>query len=209
MTTLWWLSLFNHHVVSDFLRPHEPQHTRLPCPSLSPGVCSNPCLLSQWYCLTSSSSVTPCSSSPQSFPASLSLPMGCLFQWAVSSNGLSFPMGCLFQWAVSSNGLSLPMGCLFQWVGSSNGLALCIRWPNYGSFSFINSPPNEYSGLISSKIVWCIYSNFDRHWDCLWFRATTQIATMNNPIYISGACKHISIEHIYMCELPRTGTDGL
>ena len=30
---------------------------------------------------------------------------------------------------------------------------------------------------------------------------------MNNPIYISGACKHISIEHIYMCELPRTGTD--
>ena len=91
----------------------------------------------------------------------------------------------------------------------SNALALRIRWPKYGSFSFINSPPNEYSGLISFSIDWCIYSNFDRHWDCLWFRATTQIATMNNPIYISGACKHISIEHTYMCELPRTGTDGL
>ena len=99
--------------------------------------------------------------------------------------------------------------CLFQWIVFSNGLALRIRWPKYGSFSFINSPPNEYSGLISFSIDWCIYSNFDRHWDCLWFRATTQIATMNNPIYISGACKHISIEHTYMCELPRTGTDGL
>ena len=32
---------------------------------------------------------------------------------------------------------------------------------------------------------------------------------MNNPIYISGARKHISIEHTYMCELPRSETDGL
>ena len=30
------------------LRPHELRHTRLPCPSLSPGVCSNSCPLSQW-----------------------------------------------------------------------------------------------------------------------------------------------------------------
>ena len=32
---------------------------------------------------------------------------------------------------------------------------------------------------------------------------------MNNPIYISGARKHISIEHTYMYGLPRSGTDGL
>ena len=32
------------------LRPHELQHTRLPCLSLSPGVCSNSCPLSQWCC---------------------------------------------------------------------------------------------------------------------------------------------------------------
>ena len=31
------------------LWPHELQHTRLPCPSLSPGVCSNSCPLNQWY----------------------------------------------------------------------------------------------------------------------------------------------------------------
>ena len=32
---------FSHSVVSDSLQPHELQHTRLPCPSLSPRVCSN------------------------------------------------------------------------------------------------------------------------------------------------------------------------
>ena len=29
---------------------------------------------------------------------------------------------------------------------------LCIRWPNYWSFSFSISPSNEYSGLISFRI---------------------------------------------------------
>ena len=33
-------------------------------------------------------------------------------------------------------------------------LALCIRWPNYWSFSFSNSPPNEHSRLISFRIDW-------------------------------------------------------
>ena len=33
--------LFIHSVVSDSLRPHGLQHARLPCPSLSPRVCSN------------------------------------------------------------------------------------------------------------------------------------------------------------------------
>ena len=31
---------------------------------------------------------------------------------------------------------------------------LCIRWPKYWSFSFIISPSNEYSGLISFRIDW-------------------------------------------------------
>ena len=31
---------FNHSVVSDSLRPHELQHVRPPCPSPTPGVCS-------------------------------------------------------------------------------------------------------------------------------------------------------------------------
>ena len=36
----------------------------------------------------------------------------------------------------------------------SNELALHIKWPKYWSFSFSNSPYNEYSGLISFKIDW-------------------------------------------------------
>ena len=36
----------------------------------------------------------------------------------------------------------------------SNELALCIRWPQYWSFSFSISPSNEYSGLISFGIAW-------------------------------------------------------
>ena len=36
----------------------------------------------------------------------------------------------------------------------SNESVLCIRWPNYCSFSFSISPSNEYSGLISFKSDW-------------------------------------------------------
>ena len=36
----------------------------------------------------------------------------------------------------------------------SNELALHIRWPKYWSFSFIISPSNKYSGLISFRIDW-------------------------------------------------------
>ena len=36
----------------------------------------------------------------------------------------------------------------------SNEVALCIRWPEYWSFSFSISPSNEYSGLITFRIDW-------------------------------------------------------
>ena len=61
------------------LLPHARQHARLPCPSLSPRVCSNSCPLSQWCHPSISSSVTPFSSCPQSFPASGSFPMSQFF----------------------------------------------------------------------------------------------------------------------------------
>ena len=67
--------LFSHSVVSDSLQPHGLHHTRLPCPSLSPGVCSNSCPLSQCFYLGISSSATPLSFCPQSFPASRPFPI--------------------------------------------------------------------------------------------------------------------------------------
>ena len=36
----------------------------------------------------------------------------------------------------------------------SNESVLCIKWPNYRSFSFSISPSNEYSGLISFRMDW-------------------------------------------------------
>ena len=36
----------------------------------------------------------------------------------------------------------------------SNESVLCIRWPNYWSFSFSIRPSNEYSELISCRMDW-------------------------------------------------------
>ena len=80
---------FSHSVVSDFLEPHEWQHTRLPCPSLPPGVCSNSFPLSWWCHSTISSSVSLFSSCPQSFPASESFTMSWLFASGGQSIGAS------------------------------------------------------------------------------------------------------------------------
>ena len=57
------------------LGPHEPEHARLPCSSLSPRVCSNSCPLSQWCHPAISSSAALFSFCIQSFPASGSFPM--------------------------------------------------------------------------------------------------------------------------------------
>ena len=61
-------------VVSGSLRPHGLKHASLPCPSPTPGACSNSCPLSRWCHPTISSSVVPFSSRLQSFPAPGSFP---------------------------------------------------------------------------------------------------------------------------------------
>ena len=75
--------------MSDSLRPHESQHARPPCPSLSPRVHSNSRPSSQWCYPAISSSVVPFSSCPQSLPASESFPMSHLFAWGGQSTGVS------------------------------------------------------------------------------------------------------------------------
>ena len=61
--------------LSNSLQPYGLQHTRLPCPSPSPGVCSNSCPLKWWCHPTISSFVALFSSCLQSFPASGSFPI--------------------------------------------------------------------------------------------------------------------------------------
>ena len=81
--------LFGRTVVSNPLRPHALQHTRPPCPLLSPGAYSNSWTSSQWCHPAISSSVVPFSSCPQSFPASRSFHMSQLFEWGGQSTGVS------------------------------------------------------------------------------------------------------------------------
>ena len=71
----------------DSLPPHGLQLTRLPCPSPTPGACSNSCSLSQWCHPTISSSAVPFSSCLQSFPASGSFPMSQFFTSGSQSIG--------------------------------------------------------------------------------------------------------------------------
>ena len=74
---------FSRSVVSDSLRPHGLQHSRLPCPSQSPRVCSNSCSsnhLLLWCLLLFLPSV---------FPSIRSFPISCLFTSGSQSIGVS------------------------------------------------------------------------------------------------------------------------
>ena len=100
-----------------WLFSHGLQHTRLPCPPLSPGVCSNSRPLIQCCHPTSSSSVIPFSFCLPSFPASGCFPMSWLFASGGQSNGVSvsvlpmniqdwFPLGWTGLISLLSKGLS-------------------------------------------------------------------------------------------------------
>jgi len=110
---------FSCSVVSDSLRPHEPQHAMLPWASPTPRLHPNPCPLSQWCHPTISSSVVPFSSRLPSFPASGSFPMSQLFASGGQSIGVSAltsvlpmntqdwsPLGCTGWISLQSKGLS-------------------------------------------------------------------------------------------------------
>ena len=73
-----WLLLVNHSVVCNSLWHHGLQHTRLPCPSLSLGVCTDSCPLS-WWCRP-----TICPLLPPSLPALSISQHEDLFQWVKS-----------------------------------------------------------------------------------------------------------------------------
>ena len=70
---------FSSSVMSDSLRPHGLQYTRLLYPSPTPRPWSNSCPSSRWCHSVISSSVIPFSSCLQSFPASRSFQMSRLF----------------------------------------------------------------------------------------------------------------------------------
>ena len=96
---------FSLSIVYDSLQHHGLQHASLPCPSPSPGACSNSCPSSQWYHPTISSSVAPFSSCLQSFPESGSFPMSRFFESGGQSIGVSSSASVL-----PMNIQSIPLG---------------------------------------------------------------------------------------------------
>ena len=107
-------------VMSDSLQPHGLQHTRLPCPSPTPGGYSNSCPLS-WWCHPAISSSVVTFSCLQSVPASGSFPVSHFFAWGGQSIGASasasasvlpmniqgwFPLGWTGLISLQSKGLS-------------------------------------------------------------------------------------------------------
>ena len=107
-----------HSVVSHSLQPHGLQHARLPCPSPTPGACSNSCPSSQWCHPTISSSDIPFSCL-QSFPISGSFPVSQFFTSGGQSVRVSasasvlpmniqdwFPLGLTGLTSLQSKGLS-------------------------------------------------------------------------------------------------------
>ena len=139
---LFFLLLFSHLVVSDSLQPHGVQHARLPCPALSPEVYSNSCPLSRWCHPTISSSVTLFPSCPQSFPASRSFPVGCLFTSGGESIGASasVPPMNVQGW--------FPLGLTALIIFLSKG-----HWRVFSSTTFENTNPSALSLLYGPTLT--------------------------------------------------------
>ena len=110
---------YNRSVRSDSFQSYWLQYAPLPCSSPTPRVHSDSCPLSRWCHPTSSSSVVPFSSCPQSFPASESFPLSQFFASDGQSMGVSasasvlpmniqdwFPFGWTGLISLQSKGLS-------------------------------------------------------------------------------------------------------
>ena len=153
--------------MSDSLWPCELQHARLPCPSPTPGACSNPCPLRQWCHLNLSSSVIPFSSCLQSFPASESFSVSQFFSSGGQSTGIStsasvLPMN-IQDW--------FPLG-LTGWISlQSKGLSRVFSIPQFKSINSL-----AFSFLYSSTLT-SIHDHWKNHsldqtglcWQCLCF----------------------------------------
>ena len=109
---------FSCSVVSDSLQPHRPQHTRPPCPSPTPGACSNSCPLI-------GDAIQP--SHPLSFPSppafNLSQHQG-LFKWVSSSHHCWYRTGNLFP-----KGMRQSTGCLVDYLYFFDVSVFILRFP--------------------------------------------------------------------------------
>ena len=154
------LLLLSHSVVFHCLWPHGPQHAKLPCPSLSPKVCSNSCPFSQWCHPTISSSVAPFSSCLQSFPASGSFPM-C---WLFASGGESIRASASVL-PVSIQGW-FPLGLTGLISLLSKGLSRVFSSTTVWKHQFFGTQPSLWSNCPTS--TWLLGKNHSFDYMDLW-----------------------------------------
>ena len=155
------LLLFTCWAVSNSLRPLELQQARLPCPSLSPRVCSNSSPLIQRCHPTVSSSGAFFSSCPQFFPASGSFPMSRLF----------IPGGQRICASASASVLSL---CFQDWfpLGLTGFISLLPKGLSRVSYStvqkhqFFDIQPSLWS--ISQIHTWPLENDSFDYMDLCW-----------------------------------------
>ena len=155
--------------MSDSLQPHWLQHARLPCPSLSPGVCSDSWPMSQWCHITNSSSVTPFSSCPQSFPASGSFPMS----WLLAQGGESIGA------SVSAPVLPMNIQGLFP-SGLTDWLSLLPKGRSRVFSSTIVQKHQFFGAQPSSNALLLLLLLLSR-FSCVWLCATPQTVAHQAP----------------------------
>ena len=128
---------------------HGLQHSRPPCPSPTPGACSNSCPSSQWCHPTILSSIIPFSSCPQSFPASCSFPMRQFF----ASGGQSI--------GASASASVLPMN-IQDWFP----LGLTVWSPCSPRDSQESSPAPQFESI--NSLVLSLLSSWSNFHICMW-----------------------------------------
>ena len=159
---------FSCSVMSDSLRPHEPQNARLPCPSPIPGVHPNPCPLSRWCHPAVLPSVIPFSSCPQSFPASGSFQMSQFFTSGGQSIGVSASASVLpmntqdwphLGWtgwiALQSKGLSRVFSNTTVESINSSVLSIAFLWDwseNNFSSPVATAEFSKFAGILSAAL---------------------------------------------------------
>ena len=131
--------------------PHGLWHTKLPCPSPTPGVYSNSCPLSPWCHPTISSSVVPFCSCPQSFPASGSLLVSQFFTSGSQSTGV---------WALASVLPKKSQGwSLSEWTGwislQSKGLSRVFSNTTVQKHQFFGTQLSSQSNSDSQSLGKC------------------------------------------------------
>ena len=171
--------------MSSSLWPHGLQYTRLPCPSPSPGACSNSCPLSQW-CHPTISSSAPFSSCLQSFQASGSFLMSHFF----ASRGQNIEAySRLICFRIDWFDLLAILGTLKSLLQHHHSKASILQHSAFFMVQLLH--PYMSTGKISALTIWIFVSKvMSMLFDTL-SRFVTAFLLRSEHLLISCCCHHL------------------